>query len=64
MDVIATNRYRDLGGATRNEPRTAEDFSEVFGECIRAQQEDFDRNGLWSDGLVPWQVNGCGSRAI
>lgn len=63
MDVIAIHHCRDLGGATRNEPRTAEESSQVFGEWIRAQQEDFDRNGLWSE-LVPWQVNGCGSRGI
>ena len=63
MDVISTTLCRDLSSATRSEPLTAEEFNEVFGDWIRAQQEDFERNGLWSDGLVPWQSDGRGDGA-
>jgi hypothetical protein len=61
MDVKATKPCRDLNSATSSEPLTAKKSAEVFGGWIRAQQEDFERNGLWSDGLVPWQGDGsCG----
>jgi prevent-host-death family protein len=29
-------------------------FNETYGEWIDAQNEHFERHGLWCDGLVPW----------
>lgn len=31
------------------------EFNETYRDWIRAQHEDFEKNGVWSDGLVPWQ---------
>ncbi|MBI5275537.1 MAG: type II toxin-antitoxin system Phd/YefM family antitoxin [Burkholderiales bacterium] len=31
------------------------EFNDTYREWIRAQNEDYERNGLWCEGLVAWQ---------
>ncbi len=31
------------------------EFNETYRDWLRAQNEHFEREGLWCDGLVPWQ---------
>jgi len=57
MDGIATNSCPHLNSATARELLSPGEFSEVFHEWIRAQQDDFERSGLWSNGLVSWQAD-------
>lgn len=61
MDFIATHSCRPLCGAATGEQLTVEKFNKTYGDWIRAQQEDFEKNGLWSDGLVPWQSDERGA---
>ena len=35
-------------------PRKRE-FNETYRGWMRAQNEDFEKHGLWCDGLVSWQ---------
>jgi hypothetical protein len=58
MDTIATNSC-----AAKQQRMTVEEFNWDFRDWIRAQQEDFDKDGVWSEGLVPWQIEGCGDSA-
>ncbi len=49
--------FQDLQRQAR-EPRTLAErhqaFNETYGDWLQAQREDFERCGLWCDGLEAW----------
>jgi hypothetical protein len=55
MDLIVTNSRRSLPSAATREELPVEKFNETYRAWIQVQQADFEKNGLWSDGLVAWQ---------
>jgi prevent-host-death family protein len=55
--LIGYEDYEALMSATKKKSlaQRRKDFNEKYKEWIKAQNEDFDQHGIWSDGLVPWQ---------
>jgi prevent-host-death family protein len=55
--LIGYEEYQALRAAAdrKNMAQRRKAFNDTYGDWIRAQTEDFERNGLWSEGLVAWQ---------
>jgi PHD/YefM family antitoxin component YafN of YafNO toxin-antitoxin module len=55
--LLAYEEFQALKAAADRKTLTQrrKEFNETYRDWIRAQHEDFEKNGVWSDGLVPWQ---------
>ena len=62
MQVVIAHdeNLRDLCCAKVQETlaQRREEFSKTRKQWLDEQTADFERNGLWSDGLVAWRDNG------
>jgi prevent-host-death family protein len=55
--ILDYEEYKALKSAVEKKSlsQRKKEFNDTYKDWIRAQNEDFDKNGIWSDGLVPWQ---------
>ena len=55
--MVSAARYAELEALERTKTlgQRKREFNETYRDWIRAQTEDFDKHGLWCDGVVAWQ---------
>jgi prevent-host-death family protein len=55
--LLDYEEYKALSSAAQKKSlaQRKKEFNETYKDWIRQQNEDFEKNGIWCDGLVPWQ---------
>ena len=58
--ILSYAHYQALTEASRQKTlaQRRKEFNQAHRQWIEEQNADFERNGLWSDGLVAWRDNG------
>ncbi|MDO8442370.1 MAG: type II toxin-antitoxin system prevent-host-death family antitoxin [Polaromonas sp.] len=54
--IVSVEQFEALkaAGEKKSMARRQKEFNETYGEWIALQNEHFEKQGLWCDGLVPW----------
>lgn len=55
--IVSWADYQALTTAARGKTlaQRRREFNATYKDWIAAQNRDFERNGLWCEGIVPWQ---------
>ena len=54
--ILSYEQYRALKDAqtTKTKAQRRREFNETYKDWLAAQKQDFEKNGLWCDGVVAW----------
>lgn len=55
--IVSYADYQALAASARQKTmaQRRREFNETYKDWIAEQNRDFEQNGLWCEGLVPWQ---------
>ena len=58
--IVSYEKFHALKAASEQKTiaKCQSEFNEQYKDWIAVQNDDFNTHGLWSDGLVAWQMPG------